>query len=1323
MVRNIETSRFQALIASRLFSSLAGLALLLMLCFADTLSGQTTGTLTGVVKDSTGAIVPGAKVTLVNTKEKSVRSTTSSGDGFFSIAAVQTGTYDLNIALAGFEAYRITGIEMHPGDSKTISTIALKIGRVQETVTVSSTAAGVDLSSGDKSYLITDEDIKRLSTVGRDVSELIRTLPGFAVAGGGLSASLNNDSTNNNSQVMGFSSSTIGSFAANGAGPGTGAVAVVSDGANTTDPADAASSIGNVNMEMVAEVKVQTSNFGADSAKGPVVLNAISKSGGTSFHGSVYGYARNSALNSNDWIDNYFDNRRAGTYNYYPGGNIGGPIIIPHTNFNHSRKLHFFAGAEGYDQRNLYGNTATLSFVPTERMLAGDLTTDSIESALNLGQGASNALAPNEYSIYGLNNFGAAYSPRATYDVQGNLVNGIIPVADFDPNVSAYTRFYPKPNRVPQPQGAPVNCTQQSNVFDSKTNQTLLAPGQLCSDNINYDSNIFGQHNGLQYHGKVDEDISDSTKLYVTYDYEKVSDQSPVTNTYYAGSPQNIIPSPVGALSNAYAHRISVNQTKTFGPTLTNEAQLAGVYFHSPAQLQNTNLLKDENTGFVGPRFYSNGADQLPEIINFQGGVPDFAMGYFNPNFGEPKRKYSVDVSDNITKQLQRHSLKAGVYLEQSANNEYVQGYNDPQGQLNFSSYNSCNLYSPPQDTLYGTTTGFGNSVANFLNGCAGFQQVNKFQSGDMKFKTVDVFVQDEWKATKKLTITAGIRFDHLGPWVDVHGQGLAVWEPTKISQNVVYNLDPKDPTTWPGIAWHNGKGITLDSSLPLSGRPSRFLFYSPRGGLAYDLYGDGKTTFRGGWGAYRFHDSYYTADGPLLTSLGVSIYNTSNNNNLSCTLAQIGNSGAIAAGRAPTTLIGSGGINAAGQICGLPYNPFTIAAADGHDDQQPVTYNYSFNVDQQLGHSSLLELSYVGNQTQHSLTGGSNDQDLSDQNAIQLGGLYKPDPNTSSTSYGAVAPYGLGFYNDQDWRPYPNYTHVQVANHIAYSNYNSFQGAYIKQRGSLTYNLNYTWSKALGVRGTGSGGTIGDSLNMRNDYGLLPFNRKQAVNITFSYQEGTKFHGNRILGGFLNQWEASGITSIQSGPDVAAFSSNFGLYGGYEYVPAGSNVLISTNFNGIAQLGTPSVTVQPVVTCNPKENLPKGVNSSGARTFINGSCFSLPPIGQNGTFNLPDIHGPMYFNSDLTLFKNFKIKEGQGLQFRAAAFNYLNHPNWQLYGGPAAGLGLGFGLPPGLSTLGHYPTSAAAAVASLVQTSNNFGSTPYKSSLRIIELGFKYSF
>jgi hypothetical protein len=219
----------------------------------------------------------------------------------------------------------------------------------------------------------------------------------------------------------------------------------------------------------------------------------------------------------------------------------------------------------------------------------------------------------------------------------------------------------------------------------------------------------------------------------------------------------------------------------------------------------------------------------LPGIRDYENGVPDFAMGYF-PAGSAYLRKFSYDVADNLTKQLRTHSLKFGVYSEVTANNQVP--YNFTQGLYAFNHYN------------YGCTTNdganlseFNNNVANFAQGCGGYSQSNSSVNSDLHFRNIDFYAQDEWKATKKLTLTLSMRFEHLGAWFDPNGLGMAVWTPP--AQHVLSTVTG-DPRTYPGISWHQ-----TDPSDPISGEPSRFLFYSPRGGLAYDLYGNGKTTIR----------------------------------------------------------------------------------------------------------------------------------------------------------------------------------------------------------------------------------------------------------------------------------------------------------------------------------------------------------------------------------------------------------------------------------------------------------------------------------------------
>ena len=120
------------------------------------------------------------------------------------------------------------------------------------------------------------------------------------------------------------------------------------------------------------------------------------------------------------------------------------------------------------------------------------------------------------------------------------------------------------------------------------------------------------------------------------------------------------------------------------------------------------------------------------------------------------------------------------------------------------------------------------------------------------------------------------------------------------------------------------------------------------------------------------------------------------------------------------------------------------------------------------------------------------------------------------------------------------------MPHHIGYGNYNALQVSLNKQKGAFIFGVNYTWAKALGIRGDYRTGAIGDPSTLRNNYGYLAFNRNNALNATYSYQVGEAYHGNRLLREVLNQWEFSGISTLQSGPDVAVLNwmanTNFGL-------------------------------------------------------------------------------------------------------------------------------------------------------------------------------------
>jgi hypothetical protein len=1312
----------------RIWCSILCIAMLLLV---STAWAQNTASISGTVRDTTDALVPGAKVTLINEASKATRDTTSNGEGFFNFLAVQPATYTIRVQRAGFETWKVTGVEVHPGDSLTVPKINLKVGAIAESVTVTAEVAGVTLDSPEHSTMITSADIARLSTTGRDALELVSMLPGFTLNAG---TGLNNQGADYN--TTSFNSGNLGSYGANGSAPQSGQVNVVSDGAQVTDPGDMGATTANINMDQVQEIKVQTSNFGADEAKGPIVINAVGKSGGAVYHGGLYMYARDHIFNSNDWLSNNSGVTKAPAKYYYPGATIGGPVMIPGTHFNESKRLTFWAGFEYYDQLNNTNGTyggPTYAFIPTASMLGGNFSETSLASAFNVNAADLAAGCPEDYSqSSAFSNIGGdCFSPsNGTLDQNGAPVNGGM-LNTINPAMASFTKLYPKPNITPQPENG------------------------YASSGYNWAKNVMATNNGFQLHGRVDENVSDTLKIYATYNWEKINTQQPLNNIYY--NPPNTIPYPTPLDSYGDSNYASLNLTKTLGNSITNEVVLAGLYFDEPQQFQDRAATLDTGTPWAAAGYsggaLKNGINQLPRIYSWEGiGVPNFSFGYVPAN-SEYLRKSSWNVTDNLTKVYRTHTIKAGVYAEQARNNNVPLG-SQANGNILFDRYEGCipNQTTPSYSTNPTTgdvtlanpsASGMGNTVANFLIGCTGgYTQANSNPPTDLYFNTLEFYATDEWKVNSKLTLTFGIRLSHLPPWSDAHGVGAAVWDPTKYNPIAPGTFDTnmtQSATTWPGISWH-----ALNSSIPVAGWASRPLFYQPRAGIAYDMYGNGKSVFRGGFGVYRSRDSANITGAAIQTATNLINYTINTSFADSCTLDQLFNpapvstplsnyplsskvvacgyyTGSYSGTAATGTYTGSPAFDATPGVFTSTGAVGSIAADNPHDSEQPVTYNYNFTLDQQLGHSIMFELAYVGNESTKLSTLGN----LQNQNVIPLGAFFKPDPLTGATN----PTYNIPNSIVNDYRPYPNYQQVDVPAHTNWSNYNAMQVSLNKQRGSLVFGVNYTWSKAMGVRGNYDTGNIGDPVNPHHDYGIVSFDRPQVINFSYSYQEGTKFHGNRELGWFLNGWEGSGITTITSGPDLAIVngSTNFGFSAGASYLVAqGSTTAVSIPVGAQEWLGSSDYTLQPTVTCNPKANLHSQVLSgnTASRQYVNGSCFAIPAPGTQGWWNLPDVHGPAYFKSDLSIYKDIQINDRQNLQLRASGFNFLNHPIPSFNNNNLVALDLTYEDPAcTVSTGAGCFYSEQAALAGMKLENAGFGFTPYKAGVRIVEFGVKYNF
>jgi hypothetical protein len=1285
--------------SATMFPSRLRLSALAVLLFAATIASAQTlsANLSGFVNDATDAKVPGAKVTLVNQASKDKRTTISNSSGYFSFTAVPAATYRVEVQRQGFQSFVEQDIELHPSDDRTLTNIKLVVGELDITVTVES-ASSVILNQGEKSVLITAEDIKRLPVQGRDVTELIKTLPGFAMTAQGSGA----DNLGPNANTVGGQTQ---SYTANGVS--SEGVQIVSDGVNITDPGNGAGTDQVINMDNVAQVKIQTSNFGADSAKGPIVINAVGKSGSANYHGELYVYGRTYQLNTQDWFSKHDNDAKPDDRYIYPGGNIGGPILIPGTDFNHNRKLTFFAGAEDYVQKNVYAygsaQTATVNaLVPTAAMRAGDFSAQSL--ANYFGPLASGGIggAGNVNSPYYLNDCAAGgqlslylnicgvpsgttpqfFLPGTTTvapNGNGDPINsGQILTRDFDPATQAIlNNLIPLPNRP----------TFVSNVGGS--------PIGAANSAFNYTNVNLQDQNSYQARARVDYAFSDNNKLYFTYSYQHSNSRNPQQLFYSPQDPFGEINTPSGVLTSNYSNVGSLNYTSVLTPTLTNELYAGSTLLkggNSPgktgANLKSTIAYPTSATSPAGTTLDYSGifpTNQYPQLDDY--GFDGLPLGIY-PDYSSPifQNKFTPNGGDNVTKLIKTHTLKFGVYVEREENN---------QTDLNVASQGQIqNYYDGPNSgpgniqeadgRSYNTP---GNYLASFFLGqVSAFNQFNFQTNSNLYYWNIDTFATDSWKVNKKLTLDYGFRLGHLGPWQDAHNIGFAIFDPKLYASQAT--TSPSGVTTLtadnlnPGFTWHK-----INSAIPNSGAGSTLFFFQPRFGIAYDMYGDGKTFFRGGIGVYRSHDGWNDVNQAQATAQGQA-------------QVEVGGGG-IMLHDVHELYQGNYVSSAGGGGSGTGNIGFGLQAGD---TEQPLTYTYSFSVDQQLNTSTLFELSYQGSQTSHLLTQYEQGApgDLQNINAIPIGALFKPNPVTGAVD----SPQNIAqnVATENLYRAYPYYTQVNVARHILYSNYNALQVQLRRTQGRLQYNANLTWSKNLGIFGSYGTGNVIDSTNLRPNYGPLQGDRSYIANGTVSYDTGAFHHGDRVVRGLLGSYDVASIVNLQSGPNVQrVLSSNFNLQG--NIIPAAG--VTQTGFNdfpisNVNILGTPDVVLQPKLLCNPGTNLNKG-----AHQYINGACLAVPDYGVNGPAEIPYIHGPAYFNVDARISKTINLKDRRNLQLQLSAFNVINRPNYSFSS-----------KFPAEQTLYYTGDTLGEATKP-----TNFGFAQYRFGRRVSEISIKYNF
>jgi len=525
--------------------------------------------------------------------------------------------------------------------------------------------------------------------------------------------------------------------------------------------------------------------------------------------------------------------------------------------------------------------------------------------------------------------------------------------------------------------------------------------------------------------------------------------------------------------------------------------------------------------------------------------------------------------------------MKFGFFFELVTNKE-VPTYND-HGMLEVTNWGGNSTGNGYADLLMGRVASIQQSTPNFITD--GARQEYTF------------FAQDSWKASRRLTIEIGARFQHPG-WV-YERNGYMFGFDSKL-------YDPDSPIeaytglVSPHLGWDGPKSIFKNPALVVS----------PRLGFAYDLTGRGNTVIRGGAGVFRY-----------VGETDVSIAATSNpplmfDTYLCCGL-ELRDIEAIDPTQDPQKA--------------------TLSVMEPLADKVPTTLSLSFTLSHRLPAATVLEASYVGNNSRHQrITSGS---------------------NINAVPEGAMFGFPLGD-DDNSYRPFLNYGSINMIRHSLSQNYNSLQVTANRQTGRINYSMAYTFSKALGIGGA-TYGTPSDNFDQRRrSYSVLPYDRTHGFSVAYNILLPGTFR-QPVVKGLFQGWQVSGISQWQSGAPLAIPSDTGG---GLEFsgTMADGQQLEARLVNG-----TPDTPARPWLICDPRDGLAKG-------QYANPACFVAPLPGKNGTYAMPYMKGPGFQNHDISVFKNWEWTEHRKVQFRFSMYNFPNHPI-PFFAGGDPGLAINF--------------------------------------------------
>jgi len=881
-----------------------GAVLVTCLLAVEPARAQTTsGQISGRVLDQNEQPIPQADVTLTNqlTRERREEKTDASGE--FVFASVQPGTFQVSVAAPGFKTLTKQDVVLTASERLSAGTFRMQIGAVTQSVTVTAEVTPVQTESGERSALLDDKQMAALLDPARNFMNLTRILPGVVAS----------------NKVGQDQLGIYGIDTVNGVRSEYSSVTVDGVYANTN-----ARGIDRVetplNTDAIAEVKILSNNYQAEyGGTSGTPINTVTKSGTHDFHGTVYYYNRNEAYNANDFfharafntdangnpVELPKDRSRFNTIGY----NVGGPVLLPHTDFNRNRdKLFFFFSQEIWPTTHPGDNNPFQLTVPTALERRGDFS----QSLTNHGA---------KVTLTDPKNCGPSQNLNCLLDsthISPNFIN---------PDTQKLLNLLPLANTGRGTQGCGSCNFQVATTEENPVNQKVLR----IDYNISQKWRAYFRGVDMSVKSKGN-DAAFNPMIYLSnfpVEYHNSAPNVAVNLTYLASptlinelnigwaswSEDQIFPNGPGELAAVQKNALGINLPQ-FRPQLNPLGLIPALTFGT------TNIENAPSIGFVGTK--SSGAPNDPG------------------RFPIHSQSSSYGLSDGLTKIWRGHISKGGIYVHIDRYPQlHVAGNFAGNYDFSVNSQNTLDSGNPYANALLG----------NFLK----YQESTAAPDSDPFTHVLDWYVQDNWKIVKSFTLDYGVRFSwdwpqtlHTGanfvPALYDATQKPVLYQPTKVGSTKM-GIDPRNGTLVDAQligAVVPGSGNPFSGLVPITNTNvirGQGVLVAPRLGFSWDIFGDGKTALRGGTGIYYNSRAPSAQTGVLATNPPVQENPTHPPGGIS-QLFSIGDTGVIF----PTSLSGS-----------LQEN-----------GKRPVFYNSSLGIQRRLGFQTVLDVAYVGTLGRH---------------------------------------------------------------------------------------------------------------------------------------------------------------------------------------------------------------------------------------------------------------------------------------------------------------------------------------------------------------------